>query len=120
MKALNAWQDDRIHIVKGFFKDTIPAVAAQIKSISFLRLDGDLYRSTRDVLELLYFKIIANGLIYVDDYGSSAPIGPIKLLLSYNRSKFQCPLMTHNYQLLIFYMYVVCMYELYKWLCIYR
>ena len=60
--------------MKGFFKDTIPAVAAQIKSISFLRLDGDLYRSTRDALELLYFKIIANGLIYVDDYGSSAPI----------------------------------------------
>ena len=51
--------------MKGFFKDTIPAVAAQIKSISFLRLDGDLYHSTRDVLELLYFKIIANGLIYV-------------------------------------------------------
>ena len=70
LKALKAWQEDRIHIVKGFFKDSIPSVASQIKSISFLRLDGDLYSSTKDALDLLYFKINPNGLILVDDYGT--------------------------------------------------
>ena len=58
-----------IFYVQGFFKDSIPTVVSQIKSISFLRLDGDLYNSTKDVLDLLYFKINTDGLIYVDDYG---------------------------------------------------
>jgi len=41
-----------------------------IKSISFLRLDGDLYVSTIQPLEILWDKLSVGGFIYVDDYGS--------------------------------------------------
>ena len=69
LKALNAW-DLRIHVVKGFFNESIPRVSSQIPSIAFLRLDGDLYESTIQPLNLLYDKVNVGGLIYVDDYGS--------------------------------------------------
>jgi len=69
LKALNAW-DSRIHVVKGFFNESIPRVSSQILSIAFLRLDGDLYESTIQPLTLLYDKIVTGGIIYVDDFGS--------------------------------------------------
>ena len=69
LKALKAW-DSRIHVVKGFFNDSIPRVASQISAIAFLRLDGDLYDSTIQPLTLLYDKIPVGGYIYVDDFGS--------------------------------------------------
>ena len=69
MKAASAW-DDRLHVVKGWFNESIPVVKDQIGPIIFLRMDGDLYQSTKDVLDLLYDQIIPGGLIYVDDYGS--------------------------------------------------
>jgi hypothetical protein len=37
-----------------------------------LRLDGDLYESTRDALVHLYDKVSAGGHIIVDDYNSWA------------------------------------------------
>ena len=60
MKALDAW-DDRVRVVKGWFNESIPSVVDQIASISFLRLDGDLYQSTMDVLNLLYDKMGPGG-----------------------------------------------------------
>jgi len=69
MKRVHAW-DSRIRVVKGWFNESIPAVSADIKSISFLRLDGDLYSSTKDVLNLLYHKLNQGATIYIDDYGS--------------------------------------------------
>ena len=69
MKRHNAW-DSRLHVVKGFFSDSIPKVADQIPSIAFLRLDGDLYASTMDVLRPLYDKVVKGGTIYFDDWGS--------------------------------------------------
>ncbi|EFN50991.1 hypothetical protein CHLNCDRAFT_13731, partial [Chlorella variabilis] len=60
----------RLRILPGWFNETL--AAAPIPAISFLRLDGDLYASTRDALEALYDKLSPGGLIYVDDYGSYA------------------------------------------------
>lgn len=57
-----------VHILEGWFIDTLPS--ADIKSISFLRLDGDLYVSTIQPLEILWDKLSVGGFIYVDDYGS--------------------------------------------------
>lgn len=52
MKRLKVW-DPRVHVVKGWFKDTV--ARAPISHIGFLRLDGDLYESTqvREKLNLL-------------------------------------------------------------------
>ena len=58
----------RMHIVEGWFNETLPP--AKLHSISFLRLDGDLYASTMDALVALYPLVSPGGLVYVDDYGS--------------------------------------------------
>jgi hypothetical protein len=62
--------DDRVVFVKGWFKDTLPT--AEVKAISVLRLDGDLYESTRDALSALYDKLSVGGYVIVDDYNDIA------------------------------------------------
>jgi O-methyltransferase len=93
-KAANAWQQDtkspiyfdnckaeidfainamklsncsNYHIVKGWFKDTLPGFNFT-QPINILRLDGDWYESTMQCLENLYPKLAQNGLIIIDDY----------------------------------------------------
>jgi len=61
--------DDRVVFIKGFFADTL--AAAPIDQLSILRLDGDMYGSTIEVLEALYHKLSAGGYCIVDDYGLS-------------------------------------------------
>jgi len=58
----------RIKVLQGWFNETLPG--APIQKLAFLRLDGDIYVSTRDALEALYDKVVPGGYIYVDDYGS--------------------------------------------------
>lgn len=50
----------------GWFKDTVPA--AEIESIAILRLDGDLYESTKVCLKHLYPHLSAGGFCIIDDY----------------------------------------------------
>ena len=57
-----------VHFLKGWFKDTLPA--APIEQIAVLRMDGDLYESTQDILNNLYDKVSPGGAIIVDDYGA--------------------------------------------------
>ena len=58
--------DDQVVFLKGLFKDTLPV--APVRSIALLRLDGDLYESTRDGLEHLYGKLSSGGSLIADDY----------------------------------------------------
>ncbi|MGD0013242.1 MAG: TylF/MycF/NovP-related O-methyltransferase [Bryobacteraceae bacterium] len=58
--------DDRVRFVQGWFKDTMPSFPAQ--EIALLRVDGDLYESTIQVLEHLYPRVAAGGYCVVDDY----------------------------------------------------
>ena len=60
--------DDKVRFLKGWFGETLPT--APIKQLSLLRLDGDLYESTRDALVNLYHKVSPGGYIIVDDYRS--------------------------------------------------
>lgn len=57
--------DDRVQFLKGWFKDTLPG---PIEKIALLRIDGDMYGSTMDVLTALYDKVSLGGYIIVDDY----------------------------------------------------
>ena len=59
---------DQVKLVKGWFKDTVPD--APIEQIAILRLDGDLYESTIQVLEALYSKLSPGGFCIIDDYGA--------------------------------------------------
>lgn len=60
--------DDQVVFVEGLFKDTMPRLRDQ--KFSILRLDGDLYSSTMDVLENLYDNVAPGGFIIIDDYGT--------------------------------------------------
>lgn len=58
--------DEQVRFLKGWFSDTLPT--APVEQIAVLRLDGDLYDSTRDALEALYPKLSPGGYVIVDDY----------------------------------------------------
>jgi O-methyltransferase len=58
--------DDQVVFLEGLFKDTLPA--APVKSLAVLRLDGDMYESTKDGLVNLYHRLSAGGTLIADDY----------------------------------------------------
>ena len=60
--------DEQVRFLPGWFADTLPS--APIGKLSMLRLDGDLYSSTRDALTHLYDKLSPGGFVVVDDYYS--------------------------------------------------
>jgi hypothetical protein len=59
---------DEVRFLEGWFSETLPH--APIEKLAILRLDADLYESTRDVLVPLYDKVVPGGYIIVDDYGA--------------------------------------------------
>jgi len=63
--------DDQVVFLKGWFAETLPA--APIERLAILRIDADLYASTRDVLEHLYPRVAPGGFVIIDDYGSIPP-----------------------------------------------
>ena len=60
--------DDQVVFLKGFFAETLPT--APLKEIAVMRLDGDTYESTRDVLSLLYHKLSPGGFCIIDDFNA--------------------------------------------------
>lgn len=66
-ERLGLW-DDQVRLLEGWFCDTLPA--APIEALAVLRLDGDLYSSTMDVLTSLYERVSPGGFVIVDDYES--------------------------------------------------
>ncbi|GAA2723107.1 TylF/MycF/NovP-related O-methyltransferase [Cellulomonas aerilata] len=58
--------DEQVRFLPGWFHHTLPG--APIERLALLRLDGDLYDSTRDALEALYPKVSPGGYVIVDDY----------------------------------------------------
>jgi len=61
---------DRVFMVKGWFQDTLPKYKDKIGAISLLRIDADLYKSTKCCLENLYDNVVVGGYIVIDDYGA--------------------------------------------------
>jgi Macrocin-O-methyltransferase (TylF) len=59
--------DEQVRFLPGWFRHTLPS--APIERLALLRLDGDLYDSTRDALEALYPKVSPGGYVVTDDYG---------------------------------------------------
>lgn len=58
--------DEQVVFLEGLFKDTLPT--APVEMLAVLRLDGDMYESTRDGLVNLYHKLASGGSLIVDDY----------------------------------------------------
>jgi O-methyltransferase len=59
--------DERVQVLEGWFKDSLPQVKDRTWSV--IRLDGDLYESTMDALTNLYPGLSVGGYLIVDDYG---------------------------------------------------
>ena len=60
--------DNQMKFLTGWFKDTLPG--APITNLSILRLDGDLYESTIQVLDEMYDRVSPGGYVVIDDYQS--------------------------------------------------
>jgi hypothetical protein len=58
--------DEQVVFLEGLFKDTLPA--APVTQLAVLRLDGDMYESTRDGIVNLYPKLMRGGTLIADDY----------------------------------------------------
>ena len=61
---------DEIHLVKGWFQDTVPEYRDSIGPIAVLRLDGDWYESTKIPLENFYSLVSPGGIVIIDDYAT--------------------------------------------------
>ncbi len=58
--------DQQVQFIEGFFSDSLPTAA--LDKLALIRLDGDLYESTRDAIVPLYPKLSPGGYCVVDDY----------------------------------------------------
>lgn len=60
--------DDQVEFLVGWFKDTLPT--APLGDLAVIRLDGDMYESTIQAIEVLYPKLSSGGFCIIDDFGS--------------------------------------------------
>lgn len=58
--------DKRLHIIKGWFKNTFPKT--KIEKIALLHIDADWYESVAICLEKFYDSVEEGGFIVLDDY----------------------------------------------------
>jgi O-methyltransferase len=58
--------DEQVVFLPGWFKDSLPG--APIERLAVLRLDGDFYSSTMEVLTALYDRLSPGGFCIIDDY----------------------------------------------------
>ena len=61
--------EDRIHLINGWFNDTIPISKRDIGEIALLHIDCDWYESVKFRLRELYDNVIKGGFIVIGDYG---------------------------------------------------
>ncbi len=59
---------DWVTLVPGWFEDTLHKYILRVEPIAALRLDNDWYKSTKYCLDILYDRVVAGGLIIIDDY----------------------------------------------------
>lgn len=64
----SGYPEDNFVFVEGMVEDTLPAIRPE--TISLLRLDTDLYRSTYHELVHLYPRVAPGGILIIDDYGA--------------------------------------------------
>ncbi len=65
--SMNLSRATTFSLVKGWFNETVPKFNPP-SEIAVLRLDGDLYDSTRICLEYLFPKVADGGVVLIDDY----------------------------------------------------
>jgi O-methyltransferase len=66
------YPDNQIHLMKGWFQNTLNENRHKIGQIAVLRMDGDIYESTKVILEELFDNVVSGGVVIIDDYGGFA------------------------------------------------
>ena len=64
------FQKDDVHLVKGWFQDTVPKLRDTMGVVAILRLDGDWYESVKIPLDNFYHNLSPGGVVIVDDYAT--------------------------------------------------
>jgi O-methyltransferase len=62
---------DEVRFLPGWFEESLPD--APVGRLAILRIDADLYVSTRQALDALYDRVVPGGFVIVDDYHAFAP-----------------------------------------------
>ena len=64
------YPEEYVNFHQGWFQDTVPTARVKrlIREISILRLDGDLYESTKVCLENFWDLVVPQGFVVIDDY----------------------------------------------------
>ena len=60
---------DNLILIKGKVEETLKLSKNIPDKISILRLDTDWYESTKIELEILFPRLVKNGILIIDDYG---------------------------------------------------
>ena len=60
---------DKYVLIKGDILKTLDENKNLPEKISFLRLDTDIYKTTKKQLEILYPRLSNGGILHIDDYG---------------------------------------------------
>ena len=90
---------ENIKLIKGKVEDTLLNNDNLPKKISILRLDTDLYESTKMELEILFPRLEKNGILIIDDYGYK--YGARKAVDEYFKEKPFLIYIDHHCRLLI-------------------
>lgn len=61
-------EQKRVHVIKGWFEESVPPCKKEIGPIALLRLDADLYEPTLYGLRELYDHVVPGGYVVIDDY----------------------------------------------------
>ena len=61
---------EEVHLVKGWFQDTLPLYREKVGEIALLRLDGDWYESTKVPLDNFFDQLVPGCLVIIDDYAT--------------------------------------------------
>jgi len=62
------YPESLVHFVRGPVEQTLPGKAPA--QCALIRLDTDLYESTKHELDSLYPRLVSGGIVIIDDYGS--------------------------------------------------
>lgn len=61
--------DNKLFLIQGNILETLKNEKNLPSKISFLRLDTDLYLTTKLQLEILFPRLVKGGILHIDDYG---------------------------------------------------
>jgi O-methyltransferase len=90
--------DRTVHLCKGFFSNTLPAVFD--RQFSFVHLDCDIYQSYKECLEFFFPRLSPGGIILFDEYNDPPWPGCNLAVDEFFRDESECPIEieSDNYQ----------------------